>query len=156
MTDVPNSLSSNHERRLTVTCRHIDKLLGEMESALNISTSKLAFPEYAPDLSPAQRRAIEDYISRIRVQLVEMLDGLGIERPAADVPVSRSLHSHLTFVDIAVEELKPRYMRGYGQVSPQAAIQLDRIAADLQELVAEFHRYLNRCTAELERKKATC
>ncbi len=53
MTSGSNSLNSNHERRLSVTCRHIDKLLAEMESALNVSTSKLAFPQYAPDLSPA-------------------------------------------------------------------------------------------------------
>jgi hypothetical protein len=123
-----NSLNSNHERRLSVTCRHIDKLLAEMEGSLNISASKLAFPHYSSDLSPAQRRVIEDYIGRIRAQLVRVLDGQGIERPAADIPVSRSLHSHLTFVDIAAEELKPEYMRGYGEVPPAAAVELNGIA----------------------------
>jgi hypothetical protein len=75
-----NSLNSNHERRLSVTCRHIDRLLAEMESVLNISASKLAFPQYALDLSPAQRRVVEDYISRIRTQLVRVLDGQMTER----------------------------------------------------------------------------
>jgi hypothetical protein len=69
VTSGSNSLNSNHKRRLSVTCRHIDKLLAEMESALNVSTAKLAFPQYASDLSPAQRRVIEDYIGRIRAQL---------------------------------------------------------------------------------------
>jgi len=41
VTGGPNSLNSNHERRLSVTFRHIDKLLAEMESALNVSTSSL-------------------------------------------------------------------------------------------------------------------
>jgi len=143
-----NSLNSNHERRLTVTCRHIDKLLAEMEGALNVSGSKLAFPQYVPDLSPAQRRVIEDYISRIRAQLARVLDGQGIERPPADIPVSRSLHSHLTFVDIAAEELKPEYMRGYGEVPSAAAVELNGIAAELQGLVRQLDHYLMRGARE--------
>jgi hypothetical protein len=106
-----NSLNSNHERRLSVTCRYIDKLLADMESMLNVSSSKLAFPQYARDATSAQRRVIEDYISRIRAQLIRVLDGQNMERPPADIPVARSLHSTLTFVDIAVEELKPEYMK---------------------------------------------
>jgi GTP-binding protein EngB required for normal cell division len=148
VTSGPNSLNSNHERRLSVTCRHIDKLLAEMESTLNVSTSKLAFPQYAPDLSPAQRRVIEDYIGRIRAQLVRVLDGQAIERPPADIPVSRSLHSHLTFVDIAAEELKPEYMRGYGEVPAAAAVELNGIAGELQGLVRQLDQYLMRGSRE--------
>jgi hypothetical protein len=150
-----NLLNSNQERRLTVTCRHIDKLLGEIESAVNVSASKMAFPQYVSDLSPIQRRAVEGYISRIRTQLVRVLDGQGIERPPADIPVSRSLHSHLAFVDIAVEELRPRYMSGYGELSPDAAAELETIAADLQQLTRQFQQYLNQCTHEMERNRAT-
>ena len=131
-----------------MTCRHIDKLLAEMQSALNVSTSKLAFPQYAPDLSPAQRRVIEDYIGRIRAQLVRVLDGQSIERPPADIPVSRSLHSYLTFVDIATEELKPEYMRGYGEVPPAAGVELNGIAGELQGLVRQLDQYLMRGARE--------
>ena len=148
MTNGSNSLNSNHERRLSVTCRHIDKLLAEMENALNVSASKLAFPQYAPDLTPAQRRVIEDYIGRIRAQLIRVLDGQGMERPTADIPVSRSLHSYLTFVDIATEELKPEYMRGYGEVPPAAAVELNGIAGELQGLVRQLDQYLMRGSRE--------
>jgi len=57
-----NSLNSNHERRLSVTCRYIDKLLADMESILNVSSSRLAFPQYISDLTSAQRRVIEDFL----------------------------------------------------------------------------------------------
>ncbi|MFZ0419909.1 MAG: dynamin family protein [Candidatus Sulfotelmatobacter sp.] len=143
-----NSLNSNHERRLSVTCRHIDKLLADMETMLNVSSSRLAFPQYALDLNAAQRRVIEDFISRIRAQLIRVLDGQNIERPPADIPVARSLHSTLTFVDIAVEELKPEYMRGYGEVPPQAAVELNGIAGELQGLVRQLDHFLMRGTGE--------
>jgi GTP-binding protein EngB required for normal cell division len=146
--DSANSLNSNHARRLSVTCRHIDKMLAEMESALNISTSKLAFPQYALDLSPAQRRVIEDYVSRIRAQLIRVLDGQEIERPSSDIPVSRALHVNLTFVDIAAEELKPEYMRGYGEIPPAAAVELNGIAGELQSLVKQLDRYLTQGARE--------
>jgi GTP-binding protein EngB required for normal cell division len=141
-------LNSNHERRLSVTCRYIDKLLAEMESILSISSSRLAFPQYIPDLTSAQRRVVEDYIARIRAQLIRVLDGQNIERPSADFPVGRSLHSTLTFVDIAVEELKPEYMRGYGEVPPRAAVELNGIAGELQGLVRQLDHYLMRGTGE--------
>jgi GTP-binding protein EngB required for normal cell division len=140
--DDANSLNSNHFRRLSITCRYLDKLLADMENALNVSTSRLAFPQYIPDIAPAQRRVIEDYITRIRAQLVRVLDGQGIERPAAEIPVSRSLHAVLTFVDIAVEELKPEYMRGYGEVPPAAAVELNGIAGELRGLVGQLDRYV--------------
>lgn len=143
-----NTLNSNHERRLSVTCRHIDKLLADMESTLNVSASKLAFPQYAADLAPAQRRVIEDYITRIRAQLIRVLDGQNIERPPADIPVSRSLHVNLTFVDIAIEELKPEYMSGHGEVPPAAAVELNGIAGELQGLVRQLDHYLMRGSKE--------
>ncbi len=138
------SLNSNHARRLSVTCRHIDKLLADMEGALSVAESKQAFPEYLLDVSPAQRRMVEDYIARIRVQLARILDAQGIERPEPSIPVSRSLHSALTFITIAAEELQPRYMRGYGEVSSAAMVDLNRIAAELLDLATEFDRYITR------------
>ena len=71
-----------------------------------------------------------------------MLDGQHIECQQADIPVARSLHSTLTFVIITVEELRPEYMRGYGEVPPQAAVELNSIAGELQGLVGESDRYL--------------
>src|SRR5208337_2914038 len=127
---------------------YIDKLLADMESILSISSSKLAFPQYTSDLTSAQRRVIEDYISRIRAQLIRVLDGQHIERPPADIPVARSLHSTLTFMDIAAEELKPEYMRGYGEVPPQAAAELNRLAGELQGLVRQLDQYLMRGAGE--------
>jgi hypothetical protein len=144
MAEKSNSLNPNHERRLSVTCRYIDRLLADVETSLNISASKLAFPQYVSDLSASQRRVIEDYISQFRSQLVQILDGQGIERPPADIPVSRLLHANLAFIDIAAEELKPQYMRGYGEAPASAAVELNGIAVELQGLVRQLDRFVMR------------
>ncbi len=142
MTSGSNSLSPNHERRMSVTFRHIDKMLGDMENALHISTSKMAFPQYAEDIDPERRAVIEEYIGRIRAHLVQALERQGIARPPADIPVSRSLHTILTFVEIAVEELKPQYMRGYGEIPAGAAAELNNVSGELRDLVRQLNRYL--------------
>jgi GTP-binding protein EngB required for normal cell division len=142
------SLNSNHARRLSVTCRHIDKLLADMENALSVASSKQAFPEYLCDVTPAQRRVIEDYIARIRAQLSRVLDGQGIERPEPSIPVSRSLHTALTFIAIAAEELQPKYMRGYGEVAPSTAVELNGIASELLSLVSQLDQYVMRGAGE--------
>ena len=136
------SLNLNHARRLSVTCRHIDKLLADMESAVRVADSKRAFPEYVPDVTPLQRQRIEDYIARIRSRLARILDGQGIEQPAPGIPVSRSLHTILTFIGIAAEELQPKYMRGYGEIPPAAAVELNGIAAELLSLTHELDQYI--------------
>jgi GTP-binding protein EngB required for normal cell division len=136
------SLNPNQQRRLRVTCQYVDKTLADAEAILSASTVKSAFQKYIPDLLPAQRRVIEDYIGRIRAQLLRVLKGQGLDPEPPSIPVSRALHATLTFVDIAAEELKPKYMRGYGEVSEAAAAELNGIAGELQGVVHKLDRFV--------------
>ncbi len=136
-------LNPNQANRLRVTCQYIDKLLGEIEDVLNTTTSKAAFPRYSPDIAPAQRRTIEDYIARLRAQLVRVLDGQHIAREKPSIPASRAIHVTLGAIDIAAEELKPGYMRGYGDLPERVATELNGIAAELMSLIGRFDLYLS-------------
>lgn len=138
----PPGLNENQARRLNVTCKYIDKVIGEIQGVLNAATSKAAFPQYILDITPVQQRTIEDYLARIRAQLARVLDGQGIPRPAAWCPASRAVSTSLTVIDIAVEELRPRYMRGYGELPPELATELEGISGELRGLVSRLNRYL--------------
>jgi GTP-binding protein EngB required for normal cell division len=140
-------LNENQARRLKVTCQYIDKLLSDMEGVLNVSASKAAFPKISPDLSPAQRRTVEDYIVRVRAQLVRVLDGQGIAREDPKIPETRSLMAYLTAVDIAVEELAPSYMRGYGGLAEGVPTELNGIVGELESLVTQLERYITQCSS---------
>src|SRR5271157_3241248 len=121
----PASLNEFQVRGLTVTCQYVDKVIGEIEGFLYSAASKAAFPRYIEDVTPTQRRIIEDYLARIRAQLARVLDGQGIPRPEAWVPTSRAVYTALTTIDIALEELRPQYMKGYGEVAPELAMELE-------------------------------
>jgi GTP-binding protein EngB required for normal cell division len=139
----PDQLLNQFQRnRLAVTCTYIDKLLKDIEEVLNATASKSPFPKYVSDISPTQRRVIEDYISRFRAQLLRVLEGMSILPPTAKIGAVHSLRTALTFIDIAVEELKPRYMRGYGEVPESAQETLNGIVAELDGLVRQLNTYL--------------
>jgi hypothetical protein len=134
------SLNPNQRRRLRITCEYVDKLLSDLEAALNESASKSPFPRYLNDISPAQRRSIEDYIARIREQMVRVLAGQNISIEPPRIPVSRVVDTGLNFVGISLEELRPRHMKGYGEVSPVAAAELNRIVGELQALLGKLQQ----------------
>lgn len=136
------TLNEFQARRLSVTCQYIDRVIGEIEGILYSAGSKAAFPKLIQDVTPAQRRTMEDYLARIRAQLVRVLDGQGIPRPEAWIPASRAVYTSLTMIDIAVEELRPRYMRGYGEVPAELATELEGISGELRGLVARINQYL--------------
>ncbi len=130
------------QNRLSVTCNYIDQLLKDIEEVLNSTASQSPFPKYVPDISPAQRKEIEDYIAGFRVRLVRVLDSTQIPLPIGGISALHSLKTTLSCIDIAVEELKPRYMRGYGELPPPAQEALNGIVTELNDLVRQFNSYL--------------
>lgn len=147
-----NLFNESQQRRLSVTCSHIDKLLKDVEEVLNVTASKSPFPKYVSDISPAQRRVVEDYIARFRAQLVRVLEGTRIPPPTAKISAVHSVRTTLTFIDIAVEELSPRYMKGYGEVPPNAQEALYGIVAELESLVRQLNEYLSQMGSDFDKR----
>ena len=131
-------LNPAQERRLRITCEYVDKLLSDIENGLRCPESESPFPKYIVDLSPLQQKIAHDYIARIRARLLSALEAQHIERKAPSVPLSRSIHVAATFMDIAIEELRPKYMRGYGAVAPEAESELNGIVGELAGIIAKL------------------
>ena len=138
-----DSLNKHQAHYLLVTCQHIDKILSDIEVVLNESTSKAAFPAYVLDLNPAQQKTLKDYISHIRARLIQVLEGQGINYKQTGIPASKAIRSRLYSIETAAEELKPKYMRGYGEISSSAATELNGIAGELQGLVTRLDGYIS-------------
>jgi len=147
-------LNSAQERRLRATLDEADRLLSEIGLILNSAASKSPFPKYIVDLTPVQRKTIEDYMGRVRVQLARVLEGQNIAVEPPSIPATRAIHSALTFLDIAVEELRPRYMQGYGEVPPVAAAELNGIVGELSASVRELDRYVTQSGQDLQQRVA--
>ncbi len=135
-------LNDPQQNRLRVTCHYIDKLLSDIEHVLHQATSQSPFPRYVMDVSPAQGRVVEDYIRRLRAQLLRALDWQHMKPTHPDIPATRAVLTNLAFVDIAIEELRPSYMRGSGIVPEDAVDELNGVVHELRSLVEATERYL--------------
>jgi hypothetical protein len=138
-----NTLSLSQRNRLLVTCKHIDRLLGDVEATLNTAVSNSVFPNYIEDVSSFQRKAIEAQIANLRGKLLQVLDSQSIAPEQPQISATHSIRVGLTFVDIAITELAPRHMRGYGVVSDEGAEDLLEIVASLQSGVREMQKQLS-------------
>ncbi|MFY9744823.1 MAG: dynamin family protein [Acidobacteriaceae bacterium] len=144
-------LNGPQQGRLRITCQYIDKLLSDIEHTLHQATSQAPFPRYIVDVAPAQVRVIEDYIRRLRRQLLRALDWQHMKPKPPDIPATRAVLTALAFIDIAVEELRPGYMRGSGAVPEDAVNELNGVVHELRSLVEGMERYLRQeLTANLE------
>ncbi len=141
-TRYPGELNENQQRRLIITCQYIDKLLSDIEQVLHSATSPSPFPRHVADVTPAQARVIEDHIRRLRSQLLRALDWQHMKPEPPQIPITRSITVDLTFIDIAIEELKPSYMRGCGAVPEDAVDELNGVVHELRSLAGSMQRYL--------------
>jgi hypothetical protein len=135
-------LNPSQRQRLLITCKHIDELLADMEETLNAAASKRIFTSYVDDIPPRQRKTIEEYIAHIRGVLLQVLARQSLAAEEPHISAAHSIHVGLTFIDIAIAELAPRYMRGYGAVSNDAARDLGIAIAELQSTVGELRGYM--------------
>jgi GTP-binding protein EngB required for normal cell division len=117
-------------------------LLSDADHILHQATSQSPFPRYIVDVTPAQVRVIEDYVRRLRAQLLRALDWQQLKPKPPDIPATRAVLTNLAFIDIAVEELRPSYMRGSGAVPEDAVDELNGVVHELRSLVEGMERYL--------------
>ena len=132
-------LQENHKRTLLARFRHVDNLLSEMESAARGDRAHSPFYEYITDLTGNQKQAICDHCQRVRAAMVHFLAEKGIAMPPPFISTSQSIHTGINFADMAFEELKPKYLRGYGALSDQAKRELDDMLVELQGLLKQMH-----------------
>ncbi len=136
----PGTLNDAQRRRLSITCKYIDGLLCDIEHALHAAESASPFPRYIVDVTPEQAGTIEGHIRRLRSQLLRTMEWQHLKPEPAEIPVTRSITTDLAFIDIAIEELKPRYLRGCGAVPEDAVSALNGLIRELGDLVKSMDR----------------
>ncbi|HUY13738.1 MAG TPA: dynamin family protein [Terriglobia bacterium] len=136
------TLNSNHKRHLLSSAQYVDSLLSDIESILVSSLSKPPFPKYRLDITPAQAKLVQDYIARIRAQMVQILKSQGISPPGPQLGARHSIRVTLEFADIAFDECRPEAMRGYGAVPPSLIPELNGLVDEMRGILRKLNTYL--------------
>jgi GTP-binding protein EngB required for normal cell division len=137
-----DSLNSSHKLHLLTSFQYVDQLLSEIEAIVLNSASKSPFPRYRGDLSPVQIKVVQDYIARIRAQMVQVLNSQGISPPGPRFGATHSIRVNLEFADVAFDECRPDMMRGYGQVPESLVPELNGLVEEMSSLLRKLSTYL--------------
>jgi len=138
----PGHLNPSQSLHLLTSCQYADKLLSEIEATLAASQSKSPFPKFQPDISPAQAKVVQDYIARMRAQLVRILDAQGVAIPAPHIGSVHSIRVTLGFADIAFDECRPKRMAGYGELADSAATEIAGLVDEMRGVISRLDSYL--------------
>src|ERR1700761_1112289 len=101
------------KRRLLSSASYLDKLLIDVEQILSASASG-ALPKYKNPLAPVQVKVVRDYLRRLREQILHVLSELSVAVPEARFDSTFSIQVTLQFVEVALEEIAPERLTGYG------------------------------------------
>lgn len=134
--------NESHRRRLLANAQYADKLIADIEGILSASESKSPFPKYRPDLPLHQARLVRSHLQRFRDHLSKVLAALGIQYEGPQMGALHSIRVTLTFIRIAVQEMAPEHLRGYGEVPEQAASELRGVCTELEGLIDAIDRSL--------------
>src|SRR5580658_8307345 len=144
MDDTPELGHLNGPQRLHLfsSCQYADKLLSEVEAVLVASQSKSPFPKFKPDISPAQAKVVQDYIARMRAQMVRILESEGVPIPEPHIGSVHAIRVTLGFMDIAFDECRPKRMAGYGALAGTAAVEIAGLVDEMQGIISRLGSYL--------------
>ena len=140
--DAAAGLNASQRLHLFSSAKHADKMLAEVEAVLFAAKSKSPFRKYKGSLSPAQIRVVEDYIARIRTQMVRVLESQGIPLPEPEFESVHSIRVTLSFIRIAFQECTPERMRGYGEVPAGKVRELNGLVDEMVGAVEKLDSYL--------------
>ena len=135
-------LNGPQKQHLLSSCQYADKLLSEIESILHASQSKSVFPKYSGTLASAQARVVEDYIARIRAQILRAIQSQDIAAPKPAFRTVHSLRVTLMFAGIAFEECTADKMRGYGEVPADVVPELNGLVNEIKAMLDQLNGYL--------------
>jgi len=135
-------LSPLHQRALLATCRHIESRLSEMEPLLAQGKRPSALNQYIHDLSPTETEVVEDYFARIRSTMVSCLEEHGIPVEMHRVSLRWSLQTTVEFLSVAVAEVGPNRLRGYGKLDAAGRQEIESIQQELNRLLNHVAAYL--------------
>lgn len=156
MADDGGSLNANHIRALAAAFTQIDRLLGDVEAACAAQPSQSPFARFTQDLTSAQRQVALEYAARVRARMTEVMAGLGVRELAHRTRASWSITTALSFMSIALADVDPSRLRGYGPLDTAAAAFVRRVTGELDRSIGRLHAYLRQglgrdLTGRLER-----
>jgi len=134
-------MNDNHKRHAAATIRYIAEMLEDARRALTGAEQEHA-EVVDTDGAPPTRRAALAQIERLQEALEAARASLGLDEAPPRADALRRARAAVTVADIAISDLEPRSMRGYGDLPAREAAELERLCTLLREMFGELRNAL--------------
>ena len=136
------ALDERRKHLLLMTFRHLDKTLSEVARRAEGTESSSPLSDRYSKLDTEKKETIQRYTAQVRETMCRILEEKGIPIDVPSFDIIHSINTSLIFMDITAEEIRPTYMRGYGELTREAAGELDSVATALQRLIKQMQAVL--------------
>jgi hypothetical protein len=126
-------LDPNQARHLLSVFRHLDELLGSVAEVTHQDTS--AFATIRLDLASHEAMLLRSAVAAARAEVARALTHFGLPAPVPHISARWSAQTSLGFAEVALADLDPASMRGYGALEDSAAEHLRTVTEYLRILV---------------------
>ncbi len=133
----------NHQRYFVSQFKTVDKLLSEALANLRTADDGRLFVTHVADASAEQRQVLSDDVAQLRFLLRRFMQAQNFRDAQSPVSAVWSFRVAASFASTAVEELRPAYLRGYGEVDAESLRAAERLVADLKSLLRRMTNYLD-------------
>jgi hypothetical protein len=128
-------LNSAQARAVRAALTHVSDLL---EGVLRIAHGRLTpFDRQHADLTSEETRHLLAAVPAIRARMLEALEILDVAAPEADRSARWTVATTLSFAEIALSEVTPAELVGYGSLDPAAAEAVAGVVADLRGMIKQ-------------------
>jgi len=138
------ALSNRHKKALLNRFKYVDSLLAEIEYLAKEENLQSPFAGYEIDITTEKTKVIETHIAHIRSAMLRILASKDVSMDIPTVSVTNAVNTNLSFADISIEELQPKYMRGYGELADGCDDELNEIVLEIHKAIKEFKIDFNR------------
>jgi len=135
-------MTEGHKGTISTTLWLVDKALCEFRLWAEGRECKSVFYEEINNLTPDQRIALLNEVERMQGRLREVREALHLECHAEGAV--DSIRSHTTSMWIYLVELGGKYLRGYGEPSPEFLAFLDPRVRELLQGVQHISDIVNK------------
>ena len=112
-------LETSVRRALAAHFVYLDELLAKTQAACGVARASRLFYRYELNVPDARLGVVLEAITRFRRQMNIFGLAWGLDLPAQRVLSSHALAVDLQFLDIALDEMSPRALSGYGALDEE-------------------------------------
>jgi hypothetical protein len=141
-----SSFSPRQQQSFAVAFMDVHDRLTHMESFIAQADRATPFGRYVGDMTADERKVVQDYFMQIRDAMQALLAANQIPLQLTPNSLRWALETGLVYVQVAVEEMSPERLRGYGTLTPEGQDAALAIKQELSRIVEQAIAFVRQPT----------